>query len=75
MSLQQHSWKSEVETTWISLIGWDHNTSNKYTHNVMTLNENDANIKSMPIPVVEFPSEGFKIKKFALNEILRLFLT
>ena len=29
----------------------------------MTLNENDANFKSMPTPVVEFPSEGFKIKK------------
>ena len=24
----QYSWNSEVETTWISLIGWHHKTSN-----------------------------------------------
>ena len=29
-SFHQYSWNSEVETTWISLIGWHHKTSNKY---------------------------------------------
>ena len=28
MSFHQYSWNSEVETTWISLIGWHHKTSN-----------------------------------------------
>ena len=27
MLLHQYSWNSEVETTWISLIGWPHKTS------------------------------------------------
>ena len=27
MSFHQYSWNSEVETTWISLIGWQHKTS------------------------------------------------
>ena len=27
MSFHQYSWNSEVETTWISLIGWHHKTS------------------------------------------------
>ena len=27
-SFHQYSWSSEVETTWISLIGWHHKTSN-----------------------------------------------
>ena len=27
---QLYSWNSEVETTWISLIGWPHRTSNVY---------------------------------------------
>ena len=26
MSFHQYSWNSEVETTWISLIGWPHKT-------------------------------------------------
>ena len=26
-SFHQYSWNSEVETTWISLIGWHHKTS------------------------------------------------
>ena len=30
MSFHQYSWNSEVETTWISLIGWHHKTSTKY---------------------------------------------
>ena len=30
MSFHQYSWNSEVETTWISLIGWHHKTSNTY---------------------------------------------
>ena len=30
MSFHQCSWNSEVETTWISLIGWHHKTSNMY---------------------------------------------
>ena len=30
MLFHQYSWNSEVETTWISLIGWPHKTSNKY---------------------------------------------
>jgi hypothetical protein len=29
-SFHQYSWNSEVETTWISLIGWPHKTSSKY---------------------------------------------
>ena len=29
-SFHQYSWNSEVETTWISLIGWHHKTSNNY---------------------------------------------
>ena len=29
-SFHQYSWNSEVETTWISLIGWHHKTSNTY---------------------------------------------
>ena len=33
-SFHQYSWNSEVETTWISLIGWHHKTSNKYVANV-----------------------------------------
>ena len=28
-SFHQNSWNSEVETTWISLIGWHHKTSTK----------------------------------------------
>ena len=28
MSFHPYSWNSEVETTWISLIGWHHKTSN-----------------------------------------------
>ena len=31
MSFHQYSWNSEVETTWISLIGWSQKTSNKYS--------------------------------------------
>ena len=27
MSLHQYSWNSEIETTWIILIGWHHKTS------------------------------------------------
>ena len=27
---RQYSWNSEVETTWISLIGWPHKTSSTY---------------------------------------------
>ena len=27
MSFHQYSWNSELETTWISLIGWHHKTS------------------------------------------------
>ena len=30
MSFHQYSWNSEVETTWISLIGWHHKTSTTY---------------------------------------------
>ena len=30
ISFHQYSWNSEVETTWISLIGWHHKTSNTY---------------------------------------------
>ena len=30
MSFHQYSWNSEVEATWISLIGWHHKTSNTY---------------------------------------------
>ena len=30
MSFHQYSWNSEVETTWISLIGWHHKTSSKH---------------------------------------------
>ena len=30
MSFHQYSWNSEVETTWISMIGWHHKTSTKY---------------------------------------------
>ena len=29
-SFHQYSWNSEVETIWISLIGWHHKTSNIY---------------------------------------------
>ena len=29
-SFHQYSWNFEVETTWISLIGWPHKTSTKY---------------------------------------------
>ena len=29
-SFHQYSWNSEVETKWISLIVWHHNTSNKH---------------------------------------------
>ena len=29
-SFHQYSWNSEVETTWISLIGWHHKTSSTY---------------------------------------------
>ena len=31
-SFHQYSWNSEVETTWISLIGWYHKTSSVYWH-------------------------------------------
>ena len=30
-SFHQYSWNSEVETIWISLIGWHHKTSNTHT--------------------------------------------
>ena len=30
-SFHQYSWSSEVETTWISLFGWHHKTSNTYS--------------------------------------------
>ena len=30
ISFHQYSWNSEVETSWISLIGWPHRTSSKY---------------------------------------------
>ena len=30
MSSHQYPWNSEVETTWISLIGWHHKTSSMY---------------------------------------------
>ena len=29
-SFHQYSWNTEVETTWISLIGWAHKTSSIY---------------------------------------------
>ena len=32
MSFHQYSGNSEVETTWISLIGWHHKTSTIYQH-------------------------------------------
>ena len=32
MSFHQYSWNSEVETTWISLIGWPQKTSIIYGH-------------------------------------------
>ena len=35
MSFHQYSWNSEVETTWISLIGWYHKTSNVYVVSVI----------------------------------------
>ena len=31
MSFHQYSWNSEVETTWISSIGWHHKTSIIYS--------------------------------------------
>ena len=31
-SFHQYSWISDVETTWISLIGWHHKTSTTYLH-------------------------------------------
>ena len=33
-SFHQYSWNSEVETTWISLIGWHHKTSILYPMNI-----------------------------------------
>ena len=30
-SFRQYSWNYEVETTWISLIGWHHKTSSTYS--------------------------------------------
>ena len=33
MSFHQYSWNSEVEATWISLIGWHHKTSSTYSTN------------------------------------------
>ena len=50
-SFHQYSWNSEVETMWISLIGWHHKTSNKYGH---------ATPPDFPAPkslVSELPSE------------------
>ena len=37
MSFHQYSWISEVETTWISLIGWHHKTSSIYLSNTTWL--------------------------------------
>ena len=31
-SFHQYSWNSEVETTWINLIGWHHKTSTLYVY-------------------------------------------
>ena len=37
MSFHHFSWNSEVETTWISLIGWHHKTSNTYLNSIYNL--------------------------------------
>ena len=36
-SFHQYSWNSEVETTWISLIGWPHKTSTRYYLNDLNI--------------------------------------
>ena len=38
ISFHQYSWNSEVETTWIGLIGWHHKTSNRYLLYISKLN-------------------------------------
>ena len=37
LSFHQYSWNSEVETTWISLIGWHHKTSSTYSPRTLLL--------------------------------------
>ena len=38
-SFHQYSWNFEVETTWISLIGWQHKTSSRGVANYLTADE------------------------------------
>ena len=53
MSFHQYSWNSEVETTWISLIGWYHNTSSTYSPNLDFLFQYQKTNSSMTLQVVQ----------------------
>ena len=55
MSFHQYSWNSEVETTWISFIGWHHKISTIYL--LYLCNEGDfctfVNIKSTHLSTIK----------------------
>ena len=65
-SFHQYSWNSEVETTWISLIGWHHKTSN-----VFYLPEIGIGLKYLPKhgkdKELDMPSPGFKENAYFEN--------
>ena len=69
-SFHQYSWNSEVETTWISLIGWHHKTSSTYvgieTFTSKTTHElsQDTNYKWLS-SIVEFRSSVPKLQNSA----------
>jgi hypothetical protein len=66
MSFHQYSWTSEVETTWISLIGWPHRTS--YGHHSNPKNDNLCS-KICTIPMIW----GFSFVETSLKSIKILF--
>ena len=59
-SFHQYSWNSEVETTWISLIGWHHKTSIIY-------------LFCMKIEYTYLPTGCLISKRHNVNSIYRVF--
>ena len=52
-SFHQYSWNSEVETTWISLIGWHHKTSTTYLPHLVNIG------KERPLTKTNAPHDFF----------------
>ena len=76
MLFHQYSWNSEVETTWISLIGWPYKTSNLYpnwysTTEVMLVNTPVSKKTNLSCTISEF-WRFFFLLHFSLSSFMHL---